>query len=78
MFEIDSGIFSKITFEVVSGIPSEIISGIQGPQLLQHFQDLYQVGAKIISGLTRFYLGKHGKLAFTADHMSFSRSPVPN
>jgi hypothetical protein len=51
IFEIDSGIFSKITsevasgntFEVISGIPSEIISGIQGPQLLQHFQDLYQV-----------------------------------
>jgi hypothetical protein len=35
-------------------------------------------GAKIILGLTQFYLGKHGKPAFTADRISSSRNPVPN
>jgi hypothetical protein len=35
-------------------------------------------GAKIILGLTQFYLGEHGKPAFTADRIGSSRSPAPN
>jgi len=38
-----SEINSEVMTEDISGIPSEIIFGIQGPQLLLRIQGLYQV-----------------------------------